>query len=296
MVRARGRLLLVALLLAAIAPLHAACPPTGQDADSLQALRDAGFEIAEAGERETLAMALLDCLGHPDPTLRDGVAYEALARWMRAGAFDPAALRRLRGGLEAILAEDDPSGFGQPFAALVLSEVARTDRIDPWMAGDERRAMVASAAAWVRDVADYRGFDPREGWRHGVAHGADWLMQLALNPALDQAGADAILSAVAVQVAPENGHAYVFGEPERLARPLLSLGERGLLQPARLDAWLAAHVDKLQPARHADPAWLARRHNVLAFLRVLYVATAQAGDDAVAALHAPVGAALRALR
>ncbi|MDQ2701304.1 MAG: DUF2785 domain-containing protein [Pseudomonadota bacterium] len=296
MAHAGCRLLLAAVLVAMAAPLRAACPPPGQDSASLQALRATGFEVTDAGERETLAMALLDCLGDPDPALRDGIGYEALSRWMRADAFAPAMLRRLRDRLEAMLVEEDPAGFRRPFAALVLSEVARTDRIKPWMSPQERSAMVATATGWLRAVNDYRGFDPQEGWRHGVAHGADWLMQLALNPALDPAGADAMLAAIAEQVAPATGHAYVFGEPERLARPLLSLGARGLVSPATLDAWLAALVAGLQPARYTDPAWLAQRHDVLAFVRILHVETALSNDAAVSALHPAADKALRTLR
>jgi hypothetical protein len=290
----RGALLATCLLLAAV-PLRAACPPAGQDADSLRALRAGGFEMADAGRREALAMGLLDCLGDPDPALRDGIAYEALSNWMRAGVFDPAMLRRLRDGLEPMFAQPDPAGFRQPFAALVLSEVARTDRIHPWMSAAERSAMVAAASGWLRGVSDYRGFDPREGWRHGVAHGADWLMQLALNPALGQQDADAIMAAIAVQVAPAGGHAYVFGEPERLARPLLFLARGGLLTPATLEAWLSARVAGLQPARYTDPAWLAQRHDLLALLRVLYVETGQSSDDAVTRLRPAIDAALRTL-
>jgi hypothetical protein len=87
-------------------------------------------------------------------------------------------------------------------------------------------------------VRDYRGFVAGEGWRHGVAHGADLLMQLALNPALDKAQLDRILGRVARQVAPP-GQAYVFGEPERLARPVLFAAARGLHTEAEWTAWLA---------------------------------------------------------
>lgn len=285
--------LLAAMLLGVAAPLHAGCPPPGQDTDSLRALRAAGFEVATAGERDALAVALLDCLGDPDPALRDGVAYEALAKWMRADAFDPPMLRTLRDRLEAMLGRADPAGFRQPFAALVLSEVARTDRVQPWMSDGERSAMVATATGWLRAVDDYRGFAEDEGWRHGVAHGADWLMQLALNPAVGQDDTDAILEAIGSQVVPANGHAYVFGEPERLARPLLFLAARGLVSPDQLDAWLAARMAALEPPRFTDPSWLAGRHDLLAFLRVLFVETAGSDNPAISRLHPVVDRTLR---
>ena len=221
------RLVLALCLASASAVAIAGCPPAGQSVDSLQRLKATTFEMPEAG-RAALAMALVDCLGDPEPALRDGIAYEALAHWMRAGAFDPDELRALRDRLLAQLDGDDPAGFRKPFAALVLSEVARTDRVEPWMTAGERAAMVAAAAGYVESVRDYRGYDDSEGWRHGVAHGADWLMQLALNPALDRTQLDHILAAVASQAVPDAAHAYVFGEPARLARPVGFVAARGL--------------------------------------------------------------------
>ena len=86
-----------------------------------------------------------------------------------------------------LLTADDASGdgFAQPFAALALAEVARVDRVAPIFTADERAVLVTAATNYVRSVRDYRGFDDVQGWRHGVAHGADFLMQLVLNGELD---------------------------------------------------------------------------------------------------------------
>ncbi|AEI63521.1 DUF2785 domain-containing protein [Corallococcus macrosporus] len=251
----------------------ATCPPAGSTRESLAALKAKQFAVPDAAERAALVKGLLGCLGAPDPALRDGIAYEALTRWLRDGALDTAALRGLRDALQGLLAGADAEGFRKPFAALVLSEVARVDRVKPWMTAEERTAMVEAAARYVESVRDYRGFDAATGWRHGVAHGSDWLMQLSLNPALERAQADRILAAVATQAVPERAHAYVFGEPERLARPVLFLARRGLYSEEEWRAWLAALLPRLGDASKAykDAAWLARRHDLRAFLLSLLV-------------------------
>ena len=64
---------------------------------------------------------------------------------MRAGHLDRATLIDLRDVLIPMLTAPDPQGFQRPFAALVLSEVARTDRVKPWMSADERQAMCTAA-------------------------------------------------------------------------------------------------------------------------------------------------------
>ncbi|WP_144774173.1 DUF2785 domain-containing protein [Luteimonas sp. J16] len=209
----------LAVALALPAAASAACPPEGMDREGLQAFKVRRFETADPAQRQRLALALAGCLGDPDPAVRDGIAYQALAQWMRAGELDVATLRALRDRLHALVDGGEGEGFARPFAALVLSEVARTDRIAPWMTPGERKAMVRKAAGYVATVQDYRGFDDARGWRHGVAHGADWLLQLALHPALERDQGDLVLEAVAAQAVPGTAHAYVFGEPARLPPP-----------------------------------------------------------------------------
>ncbi|MFS8063099.1 MAG: DUF2785 domain-containing protein [Luteimonas sp.] len=290
------RLLMFVLLLLAL-PAHAACPPDGYDPASLQALKARQFATPDAATRHVLAQGLVDCLGDPDPAIRDGIAYEALAHWMRAAELDAASLRSLRDRLYVLIEQPNADGFRRPFAALVLSEVARTDRIAPWMTSQERAMMVERAAGFVEGVSDYRGYDDREGWRHGVAHGADWLMQLSLNPALPPAQLDRILLAVATQVVPAASHAYVFGEPARLARPVQFIAARGLHSDAQWQAWFSTLAPRLgDPAlAYVDSGWLARHHDLQAFLDALYLAADRSGNAQVGRLKPIVAAALDAL-
>lgn len=290
------RLMLIVLLILAVAPAMA-CPPPGYDKPALQALKKNGFAVADPARRRELAQALVACLGDPDPELRDGIAFEALSQWMRADAFDAAQMGALRDRLYGLLDGPEGEGYARPFAALVLSEVARTDRIKPWMSAAERAAMVDKAAAYVEGVRDYRGYDDVQGWRHGVAHGADWLMQLALNPALDRAQADRILAAVVAQAVPASGHAYVFGEPERLARPVLFVAQRGLHSDAEWAAWFAALVPRIGDAKQAyrNVAWLARRHDLTGLLQNIYLQAGNSQDPKIRTLQPAVLAAIKAI-
>src|SRR6478672_842041 len=281
------------LILLACMPAMAGCPPAGQDRATLLALKSGGFAVADPAGKQALAVQMVDCLADPDPALRDGIAYEALQHWLRAGDFDAGFLRHLRDALYAGLDAPDPDGVSRPFAALVLAEVARTDRIAPWMSPVEREAMLARATAYLGSVRDYRGFEAGVGWRHGVAHGADWLLQLSLNPALDAAQLQRILAAVATQAVPAAGHAYVFGEPERLVQPVAYVARRGVLTGADWQAWLdglSTRVGPMPPA--GDAAWLARRHDFVAFLSALYIQADESQNEALRALNPRVANAL----
>ncbi|MBP6626106.1 MAG: DUF2785 domain-containing protein [Arenimonas sp.] len=281
-------------------PVAAACPPADQDREGLLRLRAAGFDVAGDAARQSLALGLLGCLGDADPALRDGVAYEGLSHWLRAGKIDGATREALRLQLQAMLAAegDDSDGLRPPFAALVLSEVARTDRVSPWLEPAQRASLVDAAASYLAGVRDYRGFDPGQGWRHGVAHGADLAMQLALNPALDRPQLDSLLDAVARQVAPPRAPPYVHGESERLVRPVVFALQRGFHDPGEWARWLekvsapSPHSDWAQAYLSAEG--LAKRHNTRAFLLALHLALRESGSEPLQAYVPAVVAALQA--
>ena len=273
------------------------CPPTGWDEAKLDALKANGFEIADASARQAFATAITACLASPDPALRDGVAFEALTHMLRGRRLGDDTMRALLSDLMARLKleMDDPQGFGQSFAALALSEVARADRIQAYLTEDELVKLLADAQHWFINIDDYRGYSDADGWRHAVAHGSDLLMQLALNPRIDTEGLRLIVSAIGVQVAPHI-HAYVHGEPERLARPILFAAQRGAMTDREWTDWLVALATPDQPDKvFSSEFGLAWRHNTLAFLQALYVSLELSDDPAFAVLRPGVEAALKAL-
>jgi hypothetical protein len=122
-------------------------------------------------------------------------------------------------------------------------------------------------------------------------------MQLALNPALDKAQLDRILAAVATQVAPQ-GEAYVFGEPERLARPVLWTAARGLHTEAEWTAWLARVAVAPTGGWESvfnDAGGLKRRHDVRAFLLGLYAGARDSDNAGVQAMLPGLRAQLEAV-
>lgn len=291
----RSMLLSLILCLAPVALV--ACQLATSDPATFEKLRRQDFRVGDASRLRPLALALLPCLSSPDPAVRDDTALAALTAWMRAGLLDAATLRELRERGYAQLETGDAEGFAAPFAARALAEIARTDRRAAWMDDTERAAMVERAARYLEQVRDYRGYDPAAGWRHGVAHGADWLMQLALNPALTRPQLDRLLAAVASQAVPAASHAYLEGEYERLARPVLFVARRGLHDEGDWRRWLsgiAARLDEAGPAWR-NREWLARRHDLLVFLAVLNMQIDLTPDPALLPLQQAVLAALRAM-
>jgi hypothetical protein len=296
--RSAGFLFVVAVLAATPTDARAACTPAGYDRPALDALKATGFAIADSARRNAFALAIADCLGDADPAIRDGLAFEALQKLMREKALAPATIVALRDKLLPQLAGPEGDGFARPFAALVLAEVARTDRVAPWMTAEERVRMVDAAVAYLGGVRDYRGYDEREGWRHGVAHGADLVMQLAYNTNVGKPELERILGAVASQVAP-SGHFYTYGEGERLANPVIAVARRNVLTAAEWEAFFKQVMDPAPLAQWRDAyktqAGLAKKHDTLGFLSIIYLNAKIGGADALAPLLPGVEAGIRAL-
>ena len=239
--------------------------------------------------------ALAACLGDPDPAVRDDFAFTLWSEGLRGKYLTSAQMRYTLGLLtKMIAAPDDAAGFRRPFAALALSEIARADRVEVFLTEAELHALAQTGTTYLRGVRDYRGFTEGEGWRHGVAHGADVMLQLALNPRLSRADADLILGAVAAQIAPPGSHAYVHGEARRLARPILFLAKRADIDDAAWAAWFQSlHPDDAArwQAPYASEAGLAAVHNSSAFGDAVYVAASESQDAQVRRL-APFAAGL----
>jgi len=288
------------LLLFALSPMASASCFADRDArNALIELKQAGFAISEDATRQAQAIQLLDCLGDPDPMLRDGVAFEALSTWMRGGLLERATLEALRTRLLHSLREpDDAQGLRHSFSALTLSEVARVDRIAPQFETTQRQELVEACLAYFGAIKDFRGFDEAVGWRHQVAHGSDWILQLSINAKVEADDVAKLMDVLSAKIAPTE-HAYRFGEPERFARAVFFTHQRGVLDDAWWDGWFSRLA---RPSDSADwsaagrsVAGLTQRHNLIAFLYALnFAATATVGSED-AALRRRIVVALEAV-
>ena len=285
-----------ALAACATAPAQAQsqCPPAGFTRAELEALKAADWALPDDARRNDLARALAACVASPDPALRDGIAFEGLQHWLRARQLSDATMLALADDLQARLTAPEGAGFERPFAALVLSEVARADRVQAYLSAERRARLLDAAVAYAGDVRDYRGFDEGEGWRHGVAHGADLLLQLSLNPALGKPQLERIRDAIARQVAPD-AHFYIYGESERLARPIIFMAQRGLISEEEWTRWFAQFPPPQGENLFASQAGLARRHNVNAFLQSVWLNARVSQNTADDVLLPGAEAALRAM-
>ena len=269
--------------------------------DQLEALKKAKFEIKLADKRNKIAPKLLACLGHKDPKIRDGVVYEASSYWLRNQLLAPETIKTMFNDLVNAMEQpnQDDDNFTQPFAALVFSEVVRADRVAPYLSDGERQKAVGVATRYMQNITDYRGFDETDGWRHAVAHTADVFLQLSLNKNISKAQLNQMLSAIEGQVSPSNQHAYLFGEPKRLAMAFIYIVLRG----EHTTAEITQFVDKLtNPAPFSN--WgsvynskqgLAKLHNTRHFIYSIFAITGQSKNPKLKAIQPTLAKAIKQL-
>ena len=132
----------------------------------LLSLKRHNFDIESADKRNSTALKLMTCIGHSNPAIRDGVVYEASNYWLRKQLLTTNTTIAMFEVLTNILANQnsngtvqDSSNFKQPFAALVLSEVVRVDRISPYLNTKQRQQIVDASSHYMQQISDYRGFD-----------------------------------------------------------------------------------------------------------------------------------------
>ena len=255
-------------------------------------------DVRGASDRHAAALLLVKCLGDPDPKVRDALAFEGLSRVMRSGALEQRTLSELRAALLEQLRRPGSSAMLRSFSALTLSEIARTDRLQAWMSEAERQELIDAAAGFLTAISDYRAFSNQEGFVHAVAHGADFALQLALNPGVEKPQLDQLLTAISSQIAPgDPSVAYWAGEPDRLARAVLFIAQRKVHTDADWKAWFQT-VMKPNPLPSWDAAFtsengIRKRHNVRAFLLSVFATAITSEDAGIKQLTGPVQESLK---
>ena len=121
--------------------------------------------------------------------------------------------------------------------------------------------------SYLSQERDLRGHVADKGWSHAAAHAADALNRLAQCPEL---GKESLLDTLRVirETVVNACDVFIYGEDERLVRPVLSAIQRQVLDKADIAQWISSFASfELTPTL---PEWLRRRTNVKHFMRSLY--------------------------
>ncbi|TWD81131.1 uncharacterized protein DUF2785 [Kribbella amoyensis] len=219
-------------------------------------VRTEGFAVPDGRPLSDLVAELSSMLRSPDPVVRDQQAYSTLATWIGNGVLGAGQLREL--GDEMVARFGDPEVQARTFAPLILDAIVSAGTFEPaWVPPFER---------WYVDEEDLRGHDPKLGWLHAVAHGADLLGTLGLASAVEPM--EMLRLGIGRLLTPTE---YVLRELEddRLGFALAATLTRADLAEADATGWLDPAARAV--AQRTPEGFPPEVTNTLRTLRVVYV-------------------------
>ncbi len=255
-----------------------------------QSVMQQGMDVPKDRPLNESTVELVEMLGHPNPRMREDLAYPLLTTWINNGTFD-AVLSGLGDGIVPGLRyglghDGDMSVLRRSYSALMLAEIIGRDNNEHLMSANSVLDWGDHATAWYTREQDHRGWIPEQGWANAVAHGADLLAALARSRHFGRLELTVLLDVIADRVLTPTSYIWRHGEEDRLAYAVMTLLHRNALDPIIVEPWLARLGDGIKPPRtrgHLEAEWPPPAvRNTSSFLRALHLQLAlgvQGRDD-----------------
>ncbi|MAB93719.1 MAG: hypothetical protein CL593_10265 [Alteromonas sp.] len=243
--------------------------------------------------------SLLPCFASPSPAIRDDYALTTFSHILRTGQVSEAALVSMILDIQEQLRNPRIKQYHKAFLTLGLAEIARVDRITPFLNESQRKALVETAVFLFKTTTDFTGFDDKYGYIHQIPHTADLVLQLALNERISQHQLIALAQSLKTVINPSQVVFYHTNEPDRLARASIYLFLRKELSEAFITQWLedvSLPPNGSWEAAYQSKKGLAAMHNVKGFLGRLLLTSYDKQNERIALVHAHALAQLRRVR
>lgn len=221
-----------------------------------RAVAAADYAVPENEDLPALVDELARMLTSDDPVVRDELGYSILATWIARDLLPPDQLDLLGDQMAKRFTADEIQT--RTFAPLILDSVVSKGRFS--------QVWFDAFAAWYPNEDDLRGFDPRLGWLHAVAHGADLLGAFGRCP---QVRPELVLAVASERLTRPAAEVWRDHEDDRLGYAIaLTLTRRELTEWTAV-RWLDAVADDWARRGHGPPA--AEVSNAVHTLRMVYV-------------------------
>ena len=246
--------------------------------DLKKVLQNLRIQAFHSSSNEALALLpdMLEHIGSTDAELRDDLIYSAFVNWI----YDQRLLSAecMRAIVPIVLdeqhmfyrmGEKEGDGiFTRAFSVLLLPLLLGVHRDNPYLSLQEIEEVKTKLIRFLRQEQDKRDFVQNKGWAHAVAHAADAVDELALCIEMGKADVFEILEVIR-EVICDSSLVYTHGEEERLGTVVLSILQRGLLQPAAVCEWVNSFTAPVLAVQNL-PDKLLIRANGRNFLQSLY--------------------------
>jgi hypothetical protein len=226
---------------------------TGMSDAYWQGVLQAGRAVPPDRPLDELTAELVEMLGHPNPRLREDIAYPILTAWLGQGTYDDLLQGLGSGllpGLQYGLGHDgDSSVIRRSYSALMLAEIIGRDNDQHLLSSSSVLEWGDGATSWYVREQDHRGWVPEQGWAHAIAHGADLMAALARSRHFGRLELTVLLDVIADRVLTPTSYIWRHGEDDRLAYAVMTVLHRNALDTAIVEPWLVRLGDGLKPPR-----------------------------------------------
>ncbi|GIG64090.1 hypothetical protein Pen01_03850 [Phytomonospora endophytica] len=201
-----------------------------------RAVRDMEYVVPTDRPLDELIEELTGALTSPQAELRDELAYSTLVTWVLNGTLDD-RLTDLATRMTKLLEHEAVQA--RTFATLILAAVVERDSAADLCDVADVRDWRDAFVTWYTGERDLRGWDPKLGWLHAVAHGADTLGAFGCSPRLSAEEAAELLAVAAVRLVTPNDYLFAQQEDDRLALAVALILCRRDLGEEQSVAWLS---------------------------------------------------------
>lgn len=246
----------------------------------LELIKAKKFEVESEDRARELLPFMIANIGHEDMVLRDDLIYTCLYFWLvEYNYFNKRELRALivvaiddEHLLLNIHKSDELSVFTRTFSVLLIALILYRHRQD--MTIDEALyfSVKDKLLSYYQLERDYRGFDLKYGWAHGIAHCADALDELVGCSECTVSINMEVLERIKCVLNSEN-NIFNHGEGDRLTQVIHSIYQNSKSEKKDLENW----IQSLGEIKGSDSLKLASSYNKFAaqentkgLLRALY--------------------------
>jgi len=217
-------------------------------------IKENNFALPDGYAIEPLTEELIAYIGSTDPDLRDTIGLEAFYHWLTQGLYSADDLRgiitRLLANLQQNIGEiGGDTVFLRSFSTLWLAKIISYENKNKTLQKEDIHAVLEAALPYFAAERDLRGYIPGKGWGHALAHVADLLCALVINPRTDTDEHLQILDCIMNRVRTTTQSIFRYNEDSRIAQPILWICIRNRLPLEQIEAGLVAL------SRGWDGAW-----------------------------------------
>ncbi len=250
----------------------------------LQKYTSTGIELINESDFQSILLQIESNLGNTDSLIREG-CLDLLWELIESNVLSGKKLLEIGNRLIDNISykfdrKESDSIFLRTFSVLIISLIITQDELlflnnrTSFLPYNEYISWYEKSIHYAKEENDFRGYISGKGWAHAISHTADLLRDLAFHRYSTKDDHLEMLNLIASQFHKYNNLYFINNEDNRLARIVIIMMYRGLLNISDYERWIhnltlifdEKHWTDIADNQEYSTVWL----NIITFLRSLY--------------------------